>query len=655
MIKGKKLLIVSSLLLGTAMFIHTNEPAIVLAETSNLAVVTNSAKTDDFDGTLNKVGTHGALVGGNALISKKSYIVKGNTNVTFAFSLRTYGGPSDNQKTLYMRLLDASKNSILSEKTLAPTSKNYSNYSTTLTLTEDTEVYFSIASHTDATTAKFAGIQSGSISYETLSEYTINYNVDETTVADREKDILTNSEGVILPDAVNEKEDYFDGWYTSPTFEEGTKVGNAGDKFVPQQATTDLYAHFIEYISLENITATYDAKTSLLSWNAVENATMYVLEISGQEKIELTETSYYVSLDNGTYNYTLTAKNDYPWYLSSSYNGTFTREAPVEELLSEKNTNSNMAFNFSKKTTEEAKEEALALLEDYNSSCSNDTTYKLNFINSVIESAEYNSNSTTNIWAKRDANDNSKLNIRLYKNATNGGSITLKTISPVQEIKIAHTGGDKLVVNNMTQSNSKDGVYTYTFDTPTSEIKIQSIGASDRIDITSISILHTVVIENYNIEKLVVRFGALISKELWDQLENVTSFGVYVATKENLDELGLSGENRLKAYLKENTQVSEKINKVESTNLADLAVVDENGKVAENGSYYMFNALVNIPTEHFNSQLTAVAYVKLNDQTIFLNERVSSAVEEAKYYLNNSSLSEDVMGALKYIASYENA
>ena len=394
----------------------------------------------------------------------------------------------------------------------------------------------------------------------------------------------------------------------------------------------------------------------MLTWNAVENATMYVLEISGQEKVELTETSYYVSLDNGTYNYTLTAKNDYPWYLSSSYKGTFTREAPVEELLSEKNTNSNMAFNFSKKTTEESKEEKLALLEDYNSSCSNDTTYKLNFINSVIESAEYNSNSTTNIWAKRDANDNSKLNIRLYKNATNGGSITLKTTSPVREIKIAHNGGDKLVVNNMTQSNSKDGVYTYTFDTPTSEIKIQSIGASDRIDITSIAIPHTSVVENYNIEKLVVRFGALISKELWDQLENVTSFGVYVATKENLDELGLSGENRLKTYLKENAQVSEKINKVESTNLADLAVVDENGKVAENGSYYMFNALVNIPTAHFNSQLAAVAYVKLNDQTIFLNERVSSAVEEAKYYLNNSSsLSEDVMGALKYIASYENA
>ena len=75
----------------------------------------------------------------------------------------------------------------------------------------------------------------------------------------------------------------------------------------------------------------------------------------------------------------------------------------------------------------------------------------------------------------------------------------------------------------------------------------------------------------------------------------------------------------------------------------------------QDGSVF-FNARLEVPAEEYSTEICAVAYVIVDGEYVFLQEKVSSVVAEAEYYLTqhnsgDEELDADVVGALRSLVA----
>lgn len=133
-----------------------------------------------------------------------------------------------------------------------------------------------------------------------------------------------------------------------------------------------------------------------------------------------------------------------------------------------------------------------------------------------------------------------------------------------------------------------------------------------------------------------LRFGGRYDKNLF---KDATKFGVLVVKTSDLNGQSISS-------LYNNTNLDEFINSLadysylNSDATSTKALVDANGNVSENGSYYQFACVVTNILEHEKEELTAVVYAEINGVVYFMEETTYSFYSALQMTLTTGSLTD---------------
>ena len=172
----------------------------------------------------------------------------------------------------------------------------------------------------------------------------------------------------------------------------------------------------------------------------------------------------------------------------------------------------------------------------------------------------------------------------------------------------------------------------------------------------------------YSFSEAAIRFGGFISDELWSGLVGVEGYGVFITPTASLS--GDTIEN--KYYLKEeanaadadatNDTVDAIINGLVSdlsgskravANNATPASADSDQKVFlgvdSSDTYHIWTSRMNIEEANFATEYTAVAYVKIDGDILFLQETSASIKGLATARLASMNPSDPAYGAIEYI------
>lgn len=163
---------------------------------------------------------------------------------------------------------------------------------------------------------------------------------------------------------------------------------------------------------------------------------------------------------------------------------------------------------------------------------------------------------------------------------------------------------------------------------------------------------------NYNIDEVVLRYGAKIDyQNMWASL-NVKSYGVALAKTDDLNgalltellqNVDLSDASVLASYENVKFAVGDVENVTRVNQNEDLFVEDAEGQ------YVLFNARVVVPETNYGTLVNAVAYVVFEEDGInkvsFFEEVVNdSVVNQANYYLENGNYDDEVNDVLSLLA-----
>lgn len=142
---------------------------------------------------------------------------------------------------------------------------------------------------------------------------------------------------------------------------------------------------------------------------------------------------------------------------------------------------------------------------------------------------------------------------------------------------------------------------------------------------------------NFTYSNIVMRFGAKISKDLWNELDTdkhaITGFGVMIADGETI---------KSDAEFAEAIENSLVTPSTESTNVEDNIAIDYFVPVANmettigvEGDNYFWNLRFSVDAANIDKMYSAIAYVKVGDEYVVLNMARESVVTLAKDYIAN--------------------
>ncbi|MBQ8141711.1 MAG: InlB B-repeat-containing protein [Bacilli bacterium] len=170
--------------------------------------------------------------------------------------------------------------------------------------------------------------------------------------------------------------------------------------------------------------------------------------------------------------------------------------------------------------------------------------------------------------------------------------------------------------------------------------------------------------ESINITEAGIRFGGLVDKDVFDALD-VDGYGVMVGTTANVESVD-TGVNSLQeayetafalfddeaqtlSYLSEN-----KITNVYASGKSPAIATDAQKAELAEGDYYLWNIYVNIPSStYYKTNISAVAYIKVDGEYFFMQEKKITLVQLANDYLETDSYDANSFeGSLYYLANH---
>lgn len=164
---------------------------------------------------------------------------------------------------------------------------------------------------------------------------------------------------------------------------------------------------------------------------------------------------------------------------------------------------------------------------------------------------------------------------------------------------------------------------------------------------------------SYNVDEVVLRYGAKVDyANMWSSLD-VKGYGVAVAKTNDLDGSSLTDLLNNKDLSDETVRAENENIKFAVGDLENVTRVNENdGLLVEDleGQYVLFNARIVVPEGDYDTAVSALAYVVfeedgMNKLALFQEVVGDSVANEANYYLNNGEqYNADVRNVLSSLA-----
>lgn len=219
--------------------------------------------------------------------------------------------------------------------------------------------------------------------------------------------------------------------------------------------------------------------------------------------------------------------------------------------------------------------------------------------------------------------------------------------------------------------NDFDGYYT-TIDNPIHKEHIARYNVSQEQTKAQLKYSFTTDGTTYNFETMKINFGAIIHKDVFDQIKilnngaglKIKEVGIAIAKHSSLESKGIV--NIVRAFKDSRDDVMKVVcsyySGEDGDGLSSMQMTDENG-TAKEGNYYIFTA--NLDYSNYvndvnilNETIDAVAYIKYSDYRYsFLQIKSCSIISLAKAYTDSesfSSFNEYVQGSLTALATLNN-
>lgn len=157
--------------------------------------------------------------------------------------------------------------------------------------------------------------------------------------------------------------------------------------------------------------------------------------------------------------------------------------------------------------------------------------------------------------------------------------------------------------------------------------------------------------ETFTFSKATIRFGGLLQKALWDELDTeshvIEGYGVMFAVAESL------GSNSFENVTPNNTTIFDRYTALSESKLnPTLATAEQKvGLIDADADYYIWNLCINMTDEqYFTDNFIAAAYIKLkNGDKVFMKQTVSTSVKSLAQQMISAGVEDD--GSLNYLAS----
>ena len=308
---------------------------------------------------------------------------------------------------------------------------------------------------------------------------------------------------------------------------------------------------------------------------------------------------------------------------------------------------------------------------------------------SLKDTMEYTAGTTTNMGATGNA-ATVNLDSNLFTvNAAKGGNQNFPGLNKDNDIR-AYSGNDIIVTidSNYTitsvvfdcasgESNCRvyanniliegnNGTYSVNYDSfrihaNGGTIKINSVDIFYRSatieEKTGYSLTQTKLSYRYedngnggfNYSDISIRFGGLISKTLWNELDTnehlISGFGVMITEDRNIDEDENIEQYKAMAVLAENSTDT-------YNNIVDYYMSKaEMATPVESGDNYIWNLFQTIDYADINKTFVAVAYIKMGDEYVFMEQvRYSVQTLAADYLANRGCNNLTAGGSLSNLA-----
>lgn len=153
----------------------------------------------------------------------------------------------------------------------------------------------------------------------------------------------------------------------------------------------------------------------------------------------------------------------------------------------------------------------------------------------------------------------------------------------------------------------------------------------------------------FNYTNMSIRFGGLISKDLWDELDtnqhSITGFGIMITACDQ----GVDPTYVIKDYLN-NAELAESNPNIDSK-IVNYYMEIGNGvgqmeTPPESGDNYLWNLFfsINYSVENIAKYYTAVAYIKIGEEYVFMRQVRYSVASLAQDYIDNRGYADDAAG-----------
>lgn len=177
-------------------------------------------------------------------------------------------------------------------------------------------------------------------------------------------------------------------------------------------------------------------------------------------------------------------------------------------------------------------------------------------------------------------------------------------------------------------------------------------------------------VADFDIKNAAIRFGGFVSEDLWSELNNVEGFGVVIANTSSLGEDSIKEKFDAKKAVFAADEDAENDNvdailtglctdlsaKKASANRSTPVAADTDQKafmgVDPSDNYYIWTSRKDIDEADYATQFTAVAYVKIDGDILFLQETTTSIKELAVDRLASMDSSNPAYGAIEYITEH---
>lgn len=275
------------------------------------------------------------------------------------------------------------------------------------------------------------------------------------------------------------------------------------------------------------------------------------------------------------------------------------------------------------------------------------------------------------VYAGQSAGGNSSIQLR--SNNSNSGVITTASggnatkVSVVWNVNTTNGRTVNIYGSNSAYASAADlyatdkqgtllGTFTYG-ENQSTELEISDayayIGirsASGALYLDEVDITWSGIVSSINVSKATIRFGGLLQKALWDDLDldsKIAGYGVMFAT-----ESAVAG-GELKELTPNDTTIFNRYTALTETKLnPTLANAEQKvGLEDADADYYIWNLCINITaSEYFKDSFVSVAYIQLeNGNKVFMKQTSSASVKSLAANMLADGVEDD--GALSYLAN----